>query len=205
MTSASGAQDAPRVVVPAGDRRLLVAWRDRRTAGRSSVFASVVSPDGTVHDGNGFAIADDGVDVGSPCLAPFASGAVAVAYLAFDDRADVQALRVRARALTSDTPDGAPCTAASECASRFCVDGVCCASACTGTCLTCAVTPGTCTPVRNADDADSCPGARSCDATGQCRARPAELCASDADCVTGHCADGVCCDRACTGGARSAT
>ena len=46
-------------------------------------------------------------------------------------------------------PNGQPCAAAGECASQHCVDGVCCKTACTGACRSCALptSPGTCTPI----------------------------------------------------------
>jgi hypothetical protein len=42
--------------------------------------------------------------------------------------------------------NGAPCSAASECTSGFCVDGVCCNAACTGQCESCELL-GVCNPV----------------------------------------------------------
>ena len=43
---------------------------------------------------------------------------------------------------------GAGCNAGADCASSFCVDGVCCETMCTGSCDTCnGTTPGHCTPV----------------------------------------------------------
>jgi len=46
--------------------------------------------------------------------------------------------------------NGQACTAASQCASNFCVDGVCCADACHGACSSCALASslGTCMPSR---------------------------------------------------------
>ena len=71
---------------------------------------------------------------------------------------------------------GQPCGKPSQCASEFCVDGVCCASACTGNCMSCAVSgsPGTCTPHPSGIDPDndclgkdkSCGG--KCDGNGKC-------------------------------------
>jgi hypothetical protein len=43
--------------------------------------------------------------------------------------------------------NGQPCTMASQCASNFCVGGICCSTACTGACSACDATPGTCTPL----------------------------------------------------------
>ncbi|HXU01088.1 MAG TPA: hypothetical protein VN903_08855 [Polyangia bacterium] len=70
--------------------------------------------------------------------------------------------------------DGAMCGAGGECASGLCVQGVCCKTACTGTCMSCALTgsAGTCTPVPGGarDPAGRCPdqGAVSCGTNGFC-------------------------------------
>src|SRR5262245_10884339 len=56
--------------------------------------------------------------------------------------------------LPGTLPDGRSCAASSECRSGHCVDGVCCATACTGTCQSCA-TPGaigTCLPAEVGTD-----------------------------------------------------
>ena len=60
------------------------------------------------------------------------------------------------------------CTAGAQCASGFCVDGVCCDRACDGSCESCALTGkvGTCSPIKNAAD-DSCGGDSICDAHGR--------------------------------------
>ena len=59
---------------------------------------------------------------------------------------------------------GSPCALASECASNFCVDGVCCGAACTGQCQVCN-SAGTCG--RNSSGAPT--GARaSCSGSGSC-------------------------------------
>ncbi|HEX3905469.1 MAG TPA: hypothetical protein VH853_21780 [Polyangia bacterium] len=71
-------------------------------------------------------------------------------------------------------PMGASCQAASECSSNFCVDGVCCESACNGTCQYCALptSPGFCMTVAadNLDPRGVCQdkGAASCGTNGKC-------------------------------------
>ena len=71
-------------------------------------------------------------------------------------------------------PRGASCQAASECSSNFCVDGVCCQSACGGTCQYCALptSPGFCMTVAadNVDPRGLCQdkGAASCGTNGKC-------------------------------------
>ena len=70
--------------------------------------------------------------------------------------------------------NGQTCTDASECASNHCVDGVCCESACTGACRTCALPmmPGKCVAVAagNPDVRNICTDqkAASCGTNGKC-------------------------------------
>jgi hypothetical protein len=95
---------------------------------------------------------------------------------------------------------GGGCSSGTECGSGFCTDGVCCEAAACGTCETCAGNnPGKCTQVINAEDADTCGAAqkKSCDARGACVPGLGAACTKGADCASGSCADGVCCDTAC--------
>ncbi|MFO0666095.1 MAG: kelch repeat-containing protein [Polyangiaceae bacterium] len=95
---------------------------------------------------------------------------------------------------------GGSCTSASDCATGSCVDGVCCEVAACGTCQTCAGTdPGKCTSIVNAEDPDTCAAANhvSCNEKGVCGPSLGGGCASGADCGSGLCIDGVCCDSAC--------
>jgi len=123
--------------------------------------------------------------------------------------------------------NGEACTTAkaAECASKICVDGVCCNTTCTEACKACDVTGsvGTCSPV-----ASGAPhGARSCTPFATCTAgacsaactadtectstswcgtsvcqpkKPnGDACAADRECTSGSCTDGVCCDARCNG------
>lgn len=115
------------------------------------------------------------------------------------------------------TANGGACTGASECASGFCVSGVCCGTACTGACRSCNLpgSVGTCAadPQGTVCGSSSCSGstftpAATCDGTGTCQASvPASCspfvcstssgckttCITNADCVTGSvCAGGAC-------------
>ena len=59
--------------------------------------------------------------------------------------------------------------------------------------------PGLAAPSPNATDPDSCAGASSCDVHGACKpAAVGQACAQPSDCASGFCADGVCCNSACT-------
>jgi hypothetical protein len=100
-------------------------------------------------------------------------------------------------------PIGAPCAAAAECGSGFCVDGVCCEGACDGTCMACAValgstgSDGECRPVAAgidprdaclAEPSDTCRNVGVCDGQGRCA-----LQAEGTPCgLSGACAAGVC-------------
>ncbi|HVY40151.1 MAG TPA: hypothetical protein VHM31_19560 [Polyangia bacterium] len=93
---------------------------------------------------------------------------------------------------------GQPCSAGSECGSGFCADGVCCATACTGSCRSCALSTslGTCAPVpMGAGDphgvcvdkhASSCSTDGTCDGSGGCHKYP-----SGTECAPEKCASGV--------------
>lgn len=98
---------------------------------------------------------------------------------------------------------GEGCTAAGQCASGFCVDGVCCdVAACTGACKSCNVpgSAGTCVLAKAGTEvAGSCDAGKACDGTGSCKTKNSVACASAADCASGFCVDGVCCNSACDG------
>jgi N-acetylneuraminic acid mutarotase len=105
----------------------------------------------------------------------------------------------------TSAPDGTPCDDGNACTSPdTCTAGVCqgtAPAACTS--LDACHDPGTCDP-----DTGLCsnPVKPSCDPSldggsdggAAIAASGLQTCAADADCPTGHCADGVCCDTACT-------
>jgi len=71
--------------------------------------------------------------------------------------------------------NGQACTSTSICASGFCVDGVCCESACNGTCVSCrAGSPGKCSPYGAGSDPENECGKgtglckSTCDGVGSC-------------------------------------
>ena len=104
---------------------------------------------------------------------------------------------------------GQPCTAGSACASNHCADGRCCDTACDETCKACDLPgkAGTCTfvPAGQADAQaqPACSGNKVCDGKGGCLLAQGQTCAKHSACASGHCADYVCCDTACTGICRS--
>jgi hypothetical protein len=92
------------------------------------------------------------------------------------------------------------CTTGPQCASGFCVDGVCCDTACNGSCVSCALTGkvGTCSPVKNATD-DTCGGDSICDPSATCRKNLGKSCSASNECASGNCVDGVCCTSSACG------
>ena len=90
-------------------------------------------------------------------------------------------------------PLGGACAAGPDCASGICAQGVCCQTACTGTCMSCALTgtAGTCSTVPAGQDplnqcsdqgASGCGTDGTCDGAGGCR-----LYASGTTCAAGSC------------------
>ncbi len=98
---------------------------------------------------------------------------------------------------------GSTCMDNADCGSGFCVDGVCCESACVGTCDACgeAGMEGECVAIDGAPRGDRA-GCMMC-VDGVCDdGMPGglgDVCADDGECGSGHCVDGFCCERACTG------
>lgn len=101
---------------------------------------------------------------------------------------------------------GQACALGSDCKSQLCVDGVCCASLCPGTCMACNVVgmAGTCSPVAEFDDdplaTPACFGPNVwCNGNGVCVKANGQACTQSAACASGNCVDGVCCNSSCTG------
>jgi hypothetical protein len=92
---------------------------------------------------------------------------------------------------------GKPCMMASQCASNFCVDGVCCDSACDTACQACSAalngeTNGTCGSVPSS----------SVDPRGMCAVTASTSCATNGGCLAGTCTywppGGVCAPYMCS-------
>lgn len=87
----------------------------------------------------------------------------------------------------------------SLCATGFCTDGVCCASACGATCQACTMaltgqTDGTCafvTPNTESTPGD-CSGNQACNAAGLCKGGTGDTCAVNGDCASNMCVSLVC-------------
>ena len=93
-------------------------------------------------------------------------------------------------------PPTPTCTDAAQCASGFCVDGVCCNEACTGTCFSCnqAQSPGICMLVSGAEDTTAegpCTGANICTLSAEgspaCKLKSRQICSTNDECASGTC------------------
>jgi hypothetical protein len=98
---------------------------------------------------------------------------------------------------------GSACSQNAECGSGFCADGVCCNSACNGTCQSCSLagTVGACTniPSGGTDNNPVCGGTSVCDGSGGCKKGDGVSCGGNSECLHGNCVDMVCCNTACSG------
>lgn len=112
---------------------------------------------------------------------------------------DPKSFSVRVAELWRPLAKGVTCKDKDDCASGVCQEGVCCAGPCAGACKTCLPSTGACVAVTSSDDPDSCTGASTCDPAGACRKKNGQKCAAAADCASGQCVDGFCCERACGG------
>lgn len=133
-------------------------------------------------------------------------------------------------ACLAKAPIGVACSSAGQCASGLCVDGRCCNAVCGGQCDSCDLAgfQGLCTNLSLSDGrtgspscspylcrgTSTCPGSclvqahcvagSYCDSSGSCRPKKADglSCAAAVECLSGACADGVCCASGCTGECR---
>ena len=192
FTSASLETQHPAVVDAKDGLNFQVAW-----SGTSGVFGALVSDDGVVRPVAALDISALPGDCQAPSLATVAPGKMLVTYARLDPSAGNY--RVRVRTLETGATSGA-CSANTDCATRNCSDGFCCDQPCTGSCQTCAATPGKCTTVVLQADPDTCQGTEVCSKTGACEEVIGQPCVAASDCASGSCADGVCCDSACNGG-----
>ena len=104
---------------------------------------------------------------------------------------------------------GKQCSVNIDCTSGFCADGVCCNTACTGACVACTAakkgsgSDGVCgsIPVNQPDTfpANICVSPKACDGVSNCKKTDGQTCGGNSECVSGSCADGVCCNTTCNG------
>ncbi|MDB4933564.1 MAG: Flagellar hook-length control protein FliK [Labilithrix sp.] len=180
MKIATGMHDEsrPHVAYAGDDSNWVVAWRDLRSKQTYDLYGAWVSLAGKNHDPNGFLLSAEGGDEEAPSLSTFAPGQLVLAYERLDPRTGYGSYRLRARAIDSGAKVATACTKNEDCATRSCVDKVCCSTDCGG-CGVCDATPGTCTPRAAGSEAATCPGYK-CKGTVECPSK----CESDEDCAS---------------------
>jgi MYXO-CTERM domain-containing protein len=180
MKIATGTHDEsrPHVAYAGDDANWVVAWRDLRSKQSYDLYGAWISLAGKNHDPTGYLLSAEAGDEEAPVLTRFAPGQLLLAYERLDPRTGYGSYRLRARAVQSGAPVAAACTKNEECATRACVDTVCCATDCGG-CGVCNVTPGACTPRAAGSESPTCPGYK-CKGTVDCPSK----CDTDADCAS---------------------
>jgi hypothetical protein len=193
-----------------------VVWQSARSGSSYDIYGTLVSYDGAVRDPSGVAFAMTTDQETLPKIAGAGAGQMLLVYQRLDTTAGYGSVRSRARSIDTGNGLGSMCTNDLDCDSRFCADGYCCNTACDGACETCSANAGTCTPVVNAVDNDtcattcaadatSCQSSSTCNANGTCALDNGTLSTSGASCLSGFLSDGVCCDTPCTGGCGTCT
>lgn len=193
----------------------VVSWHRGIAVASSTVHARWYNPVGTLLQTT--TTIQSGTD---PALAASQDGQVIVLYTRFDNGSS-RTIRLLGRParICSVATQGTDCAGG-----QACVDGVCCASACSGACDACNITMGTCVPVPQGragspacspyvcgGNAAACPVSCSSPSAcapgfdcigGVCQPKLANgtLCTTADACASGFCVDGVCCDAACSGG-----
>jgi len=99
--------------------------------------------------------------------------------------------------------NGTACSAAGQCASGYCIDGICCGAGCTESCKTCNLAGqlGTCVNVPSGQvdntGAMPCNNGHQCNGAGVCQGVNGVPCMTGGECVSTYCVDGVCCNNSC--------
>jgi len=97
------------------------------------------------------------------------------------------------------------CGANPQCASGFCVDGVCCDAKCDNKCMACSAAKkgsgvdGVCGSIAYDTDPDNECVNGACDGKNICKFYNGTSCGANSRCLSEHCVDGVCCDSECMG------
>ena len=104
---------------------------------------------------------------------------------------------------------GQQCTKNTDCFAGHCVDGICCETACQGSCLECVATSGKigtaskCQFVAygkpDTKATTPCAAPSFCDGKGFCFKTNGVACTKDSLCVSKFCVAGLCCDKLCDG------
>ncbi|MFO0680076.1 MAG: hypothetical protein U0169_26375 [Polyangiaceae bacterium] len=205
----------PTVVWSPRERQYVVAWHESETRGAArDIRMAWVDPSGATLDPEGIVMSSDVADESEPALVASASRTILL-YTSADSPSTFTTGRIVTRTVVDGRALAARCTSALDCASRECVDGVCCNSRCDGACQRCDLPGhvGTCGDAPAGENVRRCVATRTCSASvaqcatpdtcdghGACTRPVAAICREDAECASGFCTDGYCCESRCGGG-----
>ncbi|MFP6684551.1 MAG: hypothetical protein VB934_07555, partial [Polyangiaceae bacterium] len=174
----------------------LVVWEAHALGEDQDLRAASVTTQCEVRDTPGVGVA--GLEGGEwqPRWGRAVAGQVLLGFLR-DAPMPLGSRRLKLRVVETGDLDTEECAQDADCASRHCVDGICCREIC-GTCEECSKESALCIAVRGKED-DSCTAPNRCDDAGKCLPADGSTCTDGSDCASGFCVDGVCCDTACGG------
>ena len=182
----------------------LVAWKDIRTRSNTDIYGARVDRSGKVLDASPFPISTLQQNEETPALSSTGKGDYFLVY-SRSGQAPSSTKKVYGRLISRNKfVGGVPCNNGADCESGYCVDGVCCNTACGGgssvDCQACSIATGvandgTCSAVKFGSvcrkAVESCDLAESCD--GLSLSCPADVFAADGtSCDNGKCKNGKC-------------
>lgn len=130
-------QNDRMVVSIASDTQgFLVVWPDKRPGKTTDVYGTWVSDDGLPLHPQGIPLATEPTSERATEIASVAPGELLLGYARYNPEPSLRNTRAEIRSLSFGLPSDA-CVTANDCSTGFCVDGVCCASACDGACEAC--------------------------------------------------------------------
>jgi len=188
-------ESSPSVAYANDNESFVVAWGDRRNPKNADIAGAFVDVKGRLLSApEGELFSSDASDEDLPQLATGGVATVGLVFNRYDDDPKYRTLRARFRKIETGKLNGDGCSTSLDCASRSCVEGVCCDDPCNDGCGTCGGSngpKGTCSPAVKSTVCGE--GKRNrCD--GVSLACPV-ACASDGDCV----APSKCVEERCIG------
>jgi hypothetical protein len=156
-----------------------------------SSCTGILQTDADTCDGNGTC-----VDGGTTSCLPFVCGPTAcLTSCTLDTDCNSAMQYCSGGTCVNKKAGGVACGGANQCASGFCVDGVCCGSECPA-CEACNVSGnGTCTNIALfADDnsaPNTCNGTMTCNGAGLCKLDNGQPCNGNGDCASNDCSNMV--------------